>query len=145
MFNAGKGFLASSLLLWAGSAMAADIPPKGKGSFGAQALGGVSAPNVRLAAFISNDGSFVRSKGVASVTHPKQGVYCIKPNFSVNVSRIIPSITPEWNGSPDFWVTALYQSNNIECPGAISVYTLRFNFSKNAAELANEAFTIIVP
>src|SRR5262249_26238542 len=89
-----KSLALTSLLLLAGWAMAA-TPEKGR-PVGFSTLGGVSAPNARLAALIANDGSVVRSKGVASVRHLGTGEFCVKPNFSVDVSKVIPSLTPEF-------------------------------------------------
>ena len=128
----------TSLLLLAGPATAA-TPPKGR-PVGISALGGVSAPNARLAALIANDGSVVRSKGVASVTHPQTGVFCVRPSFSTNVNTLIPSLTPEFIHSPDIDISVQYQSAPLVCPGAIAVFTLRTN-----GVFADEAFTIVVP
>ncbi len=59
-------------------------------------LGGVSAPNVRLAALIGGPfappGFVFRSKGVAAVTHPKLGLWCITPSFTSDVSNLVPMV-----------------------------------------------------
>ena len=88
----------TSLLLLAGPATAA-TPPKGR-PVGISTLGGVSAPNARLAALIANDGS---------------------------VNTLIPSLTPEFIHSPDIDISVQYQSAPLVCPGAIAVFTLRTN------------------
>ena len=131
----------ASLLLCAGSAMAA-TPTKGRPT-GVSTLGGVSAPDARLAALVAFDGSVVRSKGVASVTHPQTGVFCVQPSFSVNVDTVIPALTPEWIHSPNASVSVQYQSAPLVCPGAIAVFTLTDNGL--GWVFADEAFTIVVP
>jgi hypothetical protein len=124
------------------NAATAAAPPKGQPA-AINRLGGVSAPSARLAALIALDGSVVRSKGVASVTHPQTGVFCVKPSFSANVDTLIPTLTPEWIHSHDASVSVQYQSAPLVCPGAIAVFTLTDNGV--GWVFADEAFTIVVP
>ena len=66
-----------------------------------RALGGVAASNARLAVFIAAAANPradfpLRSKGVASVTHPAAGRYCIRPSVAVNVHTLVPVVSVEW-------------------------------------------------
>jgi hypothetical protein len=137
-----KSLVAASLLLFAGPAMA-DTPQKKRPPIVAASLGGVSAPNVRLAAVISNSGQPIRSKGVASVTHPKTGVFCVQPSFAVQLNQVVPSLTPDFSLSPDQFVFANYASNSSSCSNSITVLTFTISFGRLTS--ADEAFTIIVP
>ena len=64
------------------------------------------APNARLALLVDgNDivGSFtvLRKKGVAAVTNPYSGIYCIKPSSStMALGKIVPIVALEVNGTP---------------------------------------------
>ncbi len=112
---------------------------------GAQALGGVSAPNARLAALIEQGGGVVRSKGVASVSHPSLGQFCIQPSFAVNVARIVPVVSVDWSLSLGDASLVQYRSTGFGCPaGQISVLT--FSGEDGSFDLSDlVAFTIYVP
>jgi hypothetical protein len=142
LYRLHKSLVAVSLLLLAGPAMA-DTPQKKRPPVVAASLGVVSAPNVRLAALISNSGMPLRSKGVASVTHPNTGTFCVQPNFAVQLNQVVPSLTPDFSLSPDQFVFANYASNSGSCPNSITVLT--FTISSGRLTSADEAFTIIVP
>jgi hypothetical protein len=124
------------------------------------ALGGVSAPNVRLAALIG--GPFApqpslvyRSKGVASVTHPSTGLWCVKPSFSVSLTSIIPVLTVDFsNSSGAFGEMAQYRPGTATsgCPtGTIPILTFEQDTDSSSSTFNqfifsdNVAFTIIVP
>ena len=87
------------------------------------------APNARLAVLIDGNnptGTFtvIRKKGVAMVTNPLDGVFCIKPsNAKVNVGRIVPNVTTEWHYTKTVGYTqALWDSAGASCPaGTIEV------------------------
>ena len=94
------------------------------------ATGPVSAqaPNARLALVVDgNDsvGSFqiMRKKGVASVTNPYSGIYCITPsNSTIALGKIVPNVTLEVSGTPNPDTTVGWSSLLVNCPnGTIEV------------------------
>ncbi len=100
---------------------------------------------VRLVALIDAGGAILRSAGVSKVTHPSAGIYCIKPIGTWDISKVVPSVTPEAGFSNGDSLLAYYYSGAAECPAKyIEVKT--FNFSTGTSQLAdNVAFTIVVP
>jgi hypothetical protein len=135
------GLVASAL---AGSAIAGgsnDNP-----GIGVQALGGVSAPNARIAAFVQAGGAVVRSKGIAAVTHPSTGLYCLDPKSdTIDVNRIVPSLSVDWSMSLGDALMAEWRSAGIGCPaGWIAVLT--FDGEDGTFDLSDSvSFTIVVP
>jgi len=106
-------------------------------------IGGAQAPNARLAVFVLQ-GSFVaRSKGVAAVTNPSVGLYCIAPSGDLNVSKIIPTVTVDWSNSYGNSLTAYWRSSGVGCPeGQIAIVT----YARSDTVLTNDvAFTVVVP
>jgi hypothetical protein len=57
------------------------------------------AGTVRLAGLIRNDGAVLRNKGIASVTKPARGVFCIKPTAASGItpSNAIVQLTVDWS------------------------------------------------
>jgi hypothetical protein len=113
------------------------------------AIGGASAPGVRLAALIDQGGGVVRSKGVARVTRPATGRYCIYPasGSGVSPSNIVPVVSVDYSNSSVHESLVQYRSAGVHCPSsAIAVVTMAdldldgiWGFSSTVA------FTIIVP
>jgi hypothetical protein len=54
---------------------------------------------VRLAGLIRNDGVILRNKGIASVTKPARGVFCVKPTAASGVtpSNAVVQVTVDWS------------------------------------------------
>jgi hypothetical protein len=137
------GALAVSAL--AGSAIAGGSND-GTGGVGATAIGGAAAPNARIAAFVQAGGSVVRSKGIAAVTHPSTGLYCLDPSSSTfNVSKIVPSLSVDWSTSLGDALMAHYRSAGVGCPtGWIAVLTM--DGEDGSFDPSNGvSFTIVVP
>ncbi|MBD2772938.1 hypothetical protein [Iningainema tapete] len=122
----------------------------------ANAIGGADAPGVRLAAFIDGNiggGSVVRSKGVASITSPATGLFCIQPNAGINVNSIVPIVSVDWSKSLGNDNLVQYRSSGSGCPsGNIAVLTFRYDRNNPSPNPFNRfvqadgiAFTIIVP
>ncbi len=111
-----------------------------------QAIGGAAAPNARIAAFVQAGGAVVRSKGIAAVTHPSTGVYCIDPAaaaFAVNTA--VPTLSVDWSTSLGDALMAHWRSAGVGCPaGWFSVLT--FDGEDGTFDLSNGvSFTFIVP
>ena len=111
---------------------------------------GVAPSKVRIAALVTPNfrtDPLVRGKGVASVTHPSTGVFCIKPLVSVDVQTLVPVVSVEWGRSSGNANLVQYAGANINCPtDRIEIFTFspgavtsRFEFSDFVA------FTIVVP
>jgi hypothetical protein len=86
------------------------------------------APNARLAVLIyggDSTGTFtvMRKKGVAAVTNPATGWFCIKPSSStMKLGRIVPIVTLDAQGTPNADTTAQWSALNWVCPsGTIEV------------------------
>lgn len=113
----------------------------------AKAFGGVQAPNARLAGLFRAGGAPVRTKGVQSIERTARGVYCIRPSSSMNVNRIIPSLTVEYSYSEVTAATVQWAEGVHGCgSGRIGVYTFsdanhdgRYTYSNDVA------FSIVVP
>jgi hypothetical protein len=126
---------------------------QGKGALSSgvetQALGGLSAPNARLAGLIDAGGAPIRTKAITSITRIDTGVYCIRPATStgVNVNTAVVTLTPEYFYSLLNEVKVQWAAQESGCPaGQIGVYTLadpnrdgRYTFSNNVG------FSIVVP
>ena len=101
---AGVGLIVGALVL-GGSALAlgggsSNDSSSASARTSALAIGGAQAPNSRIAAFVQAGGAVVRSKGIAAVTHPSAGVYCIDPSASpFNVNKAVPSLSVDWSTS----------------------------------------------
>jgi hypothetical protein len=118
----------------------------GTGTVGVQAIGGAAAPNARIAAFVQAGGAVVRSKGIAAVTHPSTGLYCLDPSSSTfAVNKIVPSLSVDWSTSLGDALLAQWRSSGVGCPtGWIAVLTMdgedgSFDISDGVS------FTIVVP
>ena len=130
----------------AGSAFAGGSSNDGGSGVAVQAIGGAAAPNARIAAFVQAGGTVVRSKGVAAVTHPSAGVYCIDPataGFAVN--KAIPTLSVDWSTSLGDALMAHWRSAGIGCPsGWFSVLT--FDGEDGSFDLSDGvSFTFYVP
>ncbi len=134
-------------LSMAGVVMAADNPPFLNGGTSAAKVAPMAAgpyplakTNAKLAALITPNDGVIRAKGVADVTHPDVGIYCIKPSARLDVTTIIPIVTVEWGYSSGDSLLAFYydwyQFGSGECPdGYLEVQT--YNFGGGAPVLAN--------
>lgn len=103
----------------------------------------------RLAAYVKPAG-MVRAKGVAALTHPSVGIYCIKPSSTfINIKNVVPIVSVEWGHSSGSALLAYYfdytQFSGGDCPvGYLEVQT--YNFGTGTPVLDDTvAFTIIVP
>jgi len=103
--------------------------------------------HARLVALIDQRGTIIRSAGVRKVTHPSNGVYCIRPRGTWNLEKVVPAVSVElgystFTGNP---LLAYYYSAAIECPdNYIEVRTYEFS-SGTAVPAETVGFTIVVP
>ncbi len=144
----GSAVLVTGLL--SGAAVAGGGPTNDTGTTAATAtkaaaVGGASAPNARLAAFVNQGGAVNRSKGVAAVTHPSPGLYCIRPSGTLNVNKVVPSVSVDWSTSLGDALMAQWRSSGIGCSaGRIAVLTL--DGEDGSFDLSDQvSFTIVVP
>ena len=136
----GVGLLAGSAL--AGGGASNDPVDSSKSALRA----GTSAPNARIAAFIQAGGTNVRSKGLAGVTHPSTGVYCLDPAADAfNVNRAIPQMSVDWSTSLGDALMAHWRSAGVGCPaGQFAVLT--FDGEDGTFDLSDSvSFTFYVP
>ena len=111
----------------------------------ARAVGGAEAPNSRIAAFVSQGGSVVRSKGINGVSHPSTGLYCIDPKSATfNVNKAVPVLSIDWSSSLGDALMAQWRSTGIGCPaGQFAVLT--FDGEDGTFDLSDSvSFTFVV-
>jgi hypothetical protein len=113
------------------------------------AIGGAVAPGVRLAALVDQGGGVIRSKGVARVTRPSTGRYCIYPasGSGVSPSNVVPVVSVDYSNSSVHESLVQYRSAGVHCPStAIAVVTMADLDLDGVWGFSNTvAFTIIVP
>jgi hypothetical protein len=106
-----------------------------------------TAAYARLVGLISASATnfVVRGLGLKEVTHPSEGVWCIKRKSTWGISKIVPSVTVEWGHSTGLALMAFYVDGVFSCPaGNIEVRT--YDFGTGTPVLSdNVAFTIVVP
>lgn len=106
-----------------------------------------SAPGIRMAATIEPGGDLVRKRGVASVTHPATGVYCITPKtrIAMDVDRVVAQVTVEYGQSSGTANLAQIYASAGDCdPGAVQVLT--FSDTGSGFEPSDSvAFNLVVP
>jgi hypothetical protein len=149
------GALAAALMLaCAGTAMAQDDKaakdlPRAKDSAAEDAKGAANAfaPNARLAALIRPGGEIVRQKGVAKVTNPDVGLYCIEPEAGINTNNAIVIVNPEFHFSEVNEIMVQWISRRTTCgPNRFGVVTLEdFNLDAQYHRSNHVAFMIVVP
>ena len=99
----------------------------------------------KLAALIAPVLDVLLAKGVANVTNPNVGIYCIEPSSkAINIKKVVPVVSIEWSYSVGSALLAFYDYGSPDCPaGYIEVRT--YNFGTGTPVLADTvAFTIIV-
>jgi hypothetical protein len=99
-----------------------------------------------LAALIDNEAKVVRSKGLASVTRPSTGHYCITPaSAKFPINTYFPILFVEYGYSAGSGNIVQWDSNAGSCQaGQIEVQTFTLN-TGNFVPSDDVAFTIIVP
>jgi hypothetical protein len=109
------------------------------------------APNARLVVHVNGNDygsgfTIKRAKGVAAVTNPSNGIFCIRPSDPRMVlTRIVPSVSVDWTESPDNAVTAQWASNRRSCPrGNIGIVTMNGS-TGTWVDSNNVGFTVVVP
>jgi hypothetical protein len=110
------------------------------------ATGGVVAPQARIAAFVAAGGSVVRSKGIAGVSHPSVGLYCVDPAGSTfNVNTAVPLASVDWSSSLGDALLVEWRSAGIGCPTQ-QFSVLTFDGEDGTFDLSNSvSFTFYVP
>jgi hypothetical protein len=112
------------------------------------------APGVRLAGLIRNDGAILRNKGIAAVTKPARGIFCIKPSAASGVtpSNAVVQVTVDWsrtqyNEAMVQWASIPSLNGNPWCTTSqIEIHTL-LDVQPDAVYTHSDlvSFSIIVP
>jgi hypothetical protein len=135
--------------------------PGQKGDTGAPGAPGNDG-TARAYGVINADGTFSRSKGIAAVSHPTAGNYCITLDAGIDPASTVPIATPNFTGDDtsigDNLPQALVEggtgnSPHLTCPsGTLGVVTMSRTITTNAGNvttisvaLADEPFFISVP
>ncbi|MFO1047154.1 MAG: hypothetical protein U1E52_04560 [Geminicoccaceae bacterium] len=94
------------------------------------AMGGISAlpratvtatGNARIMALIAPGGALLRKKGVASVTNPTTGIYCLKPSSSsINLGTVVPTVSVDFSTTSRTDSIVQLRSVNAYCPAKTS-------------------------
>lgn len=111
------------------------------------APGGVQAPNARLAGHINSDGSFIIKKGIAAITHPSVGHFCITPgaNTGISTATAIPEAVVDWSNSSGDANMVQIRSSGFGC-AAGDIEVLTFSGEDGSFDFADTvAFYITVP
>ncbi len=104
----------------------------------------VTAGAARVDAVIDGT-TIVRGTGVASVTSPGAGEYCVKLS-KASLSTIPPALTVDWSNSSGNSNLVQWRSAGVGCAasGEIDVLTFTFNGS-TFVRSGDVAFTIVIP
>ena len=101
----------------------------------------------KLALLLSPFNGVRRSIGVASVTNPSTGVYCIAPSVPINLTGIYPQVTVEWGESAGNALMAFWRdtTKGAECDTSqLEVMTFDFN-SASKPVLSNQvSFSFVI-
>jgi hypothetical protein len=100
----------------------------------------------KLALLLSPFNGVRRSIGVASVTNPSTGVYCIAPSVPINLTGIYPQVTVEWGESAGNALMAFWRdtAKGAECDTSqLEVMTFDFN-SASKPVLSNQVSFVFV-
>lgn len=104
--------------------------------------------NARIMALIQPGGGLLRAKGVASVTNPLTGFYCLRPSSTtIDLATVVPV------ASVDYSVTSLedaivqIRSNRTVCTGrALEFVTLDRRAGGTSYRLSRAVqFSVVVP
>ncbi len=135
------------ILVCSSLAMAADNGLSGQSPSAAPVPWPVAKSSSKVAALIAS-GGVIRAKGVADVTHPDVGIYCIKPSMKLDLAKVVPTVSVEYgySGGGPAALAFYYDISQFggDCPeGYLEVLT--FNFDGGTPVPANSvAFTINV-
>ena len=88
-----------------------------------------------------------RTKGFASVTRPKTGVYCLTLSDGIDASTTAPVVTVDWDNSSGNNLSAFLSKSAHDCPAGadLAVRTYSFKAGKANALTNIVAFTVLVP
>mgnify|MGYP000940888180 CR=1 FL=1 len=121
----------------ANAAAAKTNAPMGVGS---AALGGATCGDARICAYVGQNAlgtPVLRSKNVASVFSPVDGVTCIKPKAGViSIGKVVPLVTVEWGQSFLNDLLAFYEDIKVDCPSGyleVRMYDLNGNLNPRVA------------
>lgn len=101
----------------------------------------------KIAVYYTPFGGIIRSKGVAGVTNPSTGIYCITPSplLVVDLTKVYPQVSVEWNLSSGFSLLAYWKDTPgfSDCPtGDLEVTTYDFNAGGPAVLSGKVAFNL---
>jgi hypothetical protein len=88
-----------------------------------------------------------RTKGIATVTRPKTGVYCLTLSDStVDTSRTAPVVTVDWDNSSGNNLSAYVSKSAHDCPAGTDISVRTYTFRAGTANALSNvvAFTVLV-
>jgi hypothetical protein len=88
-----------------------------------------------------------RTKGFASVTRPKRGVYCLTLSDGIDASTTAPVVTVDWDNSSGNNLSAFLSKSAHDCPAGTDVGVRTYSFKAGKANALSNivAFTVLVP
>lgn len=145
---------AATATLFAVSAQAAQ-PNAGPDAFAKAVAAAKAYPEAvittkaKIAVYYTPFGGIVRSKGVAGVTNPSTGIYCITPSplLTVDLTNVYPQVSVDWNLSAGFSLLAYWKDTPAysDCPaGDLEVTTYDFNAGGPAVLSGAVAFDLSI-
>ena len=136
MVNTKSGFQLSiglAALLFAGSSSAATT---------------TAASKDQIFAHVNFDGSAIYKKGVATITHPATGVYCILPlsatlQEGVSTGVVAPNLTLDYGNTPDETVTVSFGGTNTNyCPSQFYMVVYSYYVAPGVYAAKDAAFIL---
>ena len=135
--------LAAAALSIASAAFAGPMPNNGAAAAAKQAAEGAqqiasTGSVARMAILYSPLSGTIRSKGVANVTSPDTGIYCVTPMVAIRQTKFYQSVSPEWGWSSGNSLVAMARDNAdgfTSCPNAGDFEVRTFDLTGNASGL----------
>jgi hypothetical protein len=109
-----------------------------------------SLMSVRAYADVTVDGAFdaARTKGFATVTRPKTGVYCLTlTDPAIDAAATAPVVGVDWDNSSGANLAAYLSKSAHQCPAGTDIGVRTFSFVAGANNKPSNtvSFTILVP
>jgi hypothetical protein len=89
-----------------------------------------------------------RTKGFATVTRPKTGVYCLNlTDSSLDISHTAPVVSVDWDNSSGNNLSAFVSKSAHDCPAGTDLGVRTYSFKAGKANALSNivAFTVLVP
>ena len=109
-----------------------------------------AAMTVRAWANVTVEAAFIaaRTKGFATVTRPRTGVYCLTlTDATLDPATVAPAVTVDWDNSSGANLAVYLSKSAHQCPAGSDLGVRTYSWTAGASsKLVNTvAFTIVVP